>query len=186
MSTVISISPVARPPVRLYVKPEGEVPIRAELYGLGHLETHARELAAACRLSQERGTRVLLRRFARNSRFLIQAYRRIAASGVPKEALSSDAEWILDNFYVIEEVLREIRLDLPRGFYKELPKLVGGSFGGYPRIYALALSLIAHTDSNLAETHIASFVQAYQREAPLTIGELWAVPTMLRLALIAT
>src|SRR5439155_1777309 len=82
------------------------------------------------------------------------------------------------------EVLREVRLDLPRGFYKELPKLVGGPFAGYPRIHALALSLIAHTDSNLDETHITSFVQAYQSVAPLTIGELWAVPTMLRLGLI--
>src|SRR5437868_1950505 len=151
MSTVISIPPAPRPPVRLFVEPEGEIPIRAELYGLEHLETLARELAAAFPVSRKRGSPILLRRFEQNSRFLKHAFHRIAVTGIPKEVISSDAEWILDNYYVIDEVLREVRHDLPRGFYKELPKLEAGPFAGYPRIYALALTLIAHTDSNLDE-----------------------------------
>jgi cyclic beta-1,2-glucan synthetase len=89
----------------------------------------------------------------------------------------------LDNYYVVEEVLREIRHDLPGGYYKELPKLAHGPLAGYPRIFALALALIAHTDSSLDETNITRFVKAYQTVAPLIIGELWAVPTMFRLGL---
>src|SRR5205807_8775244 len=73
---------------------------------------------------------------------------------------------------------------LPRGYYRELPKLVDGPLARYPRTYALAIGLVAHTDSSLSEGHITRFVQAYQSVAPLTIGELWAVPTMLRLALL--
>ena len=74
--------------------------------------------------------------------------------------------------------------DLPRGYYKKLPKLANGPLAGYPRVFALALEIIAHTDSSLDEAHITRFVQAYQSVAPLTIGELWAVPIMLRLGLL--
>src|SRR5438445_687586 len=76
-----------------------------------------------------------------------------------------------------------VRHDLPRGYYAELPVLAGGPLAGYPRVFALALGLIAHTDSALDETEVLRFVHAFQTAAPLTIGELWAVPTMLRLAL---
>ncbi|HEV3238226.1 MAG TPA: glucoamylase family protein, partial [Gemmataceae bacterium] len=159
-------------------------PIRAELFGLEHLEAHARDLAAASPAGWSRHYPSLLSRFQQNSRILIGAYRRIAKASAHNEELSPDAEWLLDNYYVIEEVLREIRLDLPRGFYKELPKLASGPLAGYPRIYALALALVAHTDSNLDERYVTRFVQAYQTIAPLTIGELWAVPTMFRLVLV--
>src|SRR6185437_4044445 len=120
----------------------------------------------------------------RNGRVLYAAYRRIAAAAAEGLTLISDAEWLLDNFYIVEEVLREVRHDLPRGYYKKLPKLVNSNLAGYPRVYALALALIAHTDSNLDEAHITRFVQSFQTAAPLTIGELWAVPTMLRLGLL--
>ena len=80
--------------------------------------------------------------------------------------------------------LREIRIDLPHGYYRKLPKLASGAYAGYPRVYTLAIELIAHTDSSLDENHITRFVQAYQSVVPLTIGELWAVPTMLRLGIL--
>src|SRR5437870_734688 len=95
-------------------------PIRAELFGLEHLEAHARELAAASPVGWSRRYPSLLSRFEQNSRILSGAYRRIARASAHNEELSPDAEWLLDNYYVLEEVLREIRLDLPRGFYKEL------------------------------------------------------------------
>src|SRR5262249_48907595 len=87
-------------------------------------------------------------------------------------------------FYIVEEVLREVRHDLPRGYYKKLPKLATSALAGYPRVYALALALIAHTDSNLDDAHITRFVQSFQTVAPLTIGELWAVPPLFRLGLV--
>ena len=55
---------------------------------------------------------------------------------------------------------------------------------GFPRVYALAVTLIAHTDSELDEPKISRFVQAFQDVVPLTIGELWALPTMFRLVLL--
>src|SRR5262249_34536695 len=88
------------------------------------------------------------------------------------------------NFHIISETLDEVRRDLPGGYYRELPKLATGPAAGLPRVYALGRSLIAHTDSCLDEASISRFVQAYQSVAPLTIGELWAVPIMLRVVLL--
>src|SRR5262249_32886820 len=113
-----------------------------------------------------------------------RAYQRITAAARREEAITTDAEWLLDNYHIVAETLREVRHDLPRGYYKELPKLADGPFAGFPRVYALALELIAHTDSCLDENNITRFVQAYQKVTPLTIGELWAVPIMLRLGLL--
>jgi cyclic beta-1,2-glucan synthetase len=161
------------------------VPIRAELHGLGLLEAHARELAAlATHTAPGRAGTPLLARLASNERVLLLAYRRIGEAVREGESLSPDAEWLLDNFYIIEEVLREVRHDLPRGYYRQLPELRSGPWAGYPRVYSVALALIAHTDSLLDEAHITCCVEAYQSVTPLTIGELWAVPTMLRLGLI--
>ena len=149
------------------------------------LDSQARLLAAACRIAPRTGTEgPLLQQLARNGRLLVEAYRRIALAAARNQTLTPDAEWLLDNFYIVEEVLREVRHDLPRGYYKKLPKLASSALVGYPRVYALALALIAHTDSNLDDAHITRFVQAFQTVAPLTIGELWAVPTMLRLGLL--
>jgi len=145
----------------------------------------ARLLAGACRTAPHTPTEgPLLQQLTRNGRLLVEAYRRIAESAAHHQTLTPDAEWLLDNFYIVEGVLREVRHDLPRGYYQKLPKLAVSSLAGYPRVYALALALISHTDSNLDDAHITRFVQAFQTVAPLTIGELWAVPTMLRLGLL--
>src|SRR4029077_49153 len=93
-------------------------------------------------------------------------------------------EWLVDNYHIVEEQLREIRQDLPRGYYHELPKLAEGPLEGYPRIYAVALALMAHTDSRLDTNTLRRFIIAYQTVSPLSIGELWAVAITLRLALV--
>jgi cyclic beta-1,2-glucan synthetase len=170
--------------------------IRGDSCGYDALDMQARLLAEACRTAQRTTSEgPLLQQLARNGKLLVQAYRRIAAAAAASASVSAqsvgvsfyltpDAEWLLDNFYIVEDVLRETRRDLPHGYYKKLPKLATSSLAGYPRVYALALAVIAHTDSNLDEAHVTRFVQAFQTVAPLTIGELWAVPTMLRLGLL--
>jgi cyclic beta-1,2-glucan synthetase len=167
------------------VDPASRDPIRAELFGLDHLEAHARQVARAARVGAAgRAYTPLRRRFDRNGRELVEAHRRIAEASGRRQPLTPDAEWLLDNFHIIEETLREVRQDLPRGYYNELPKLADGPCRGLPRVYALSLELIAHTDSGLDEGNVTRFVQAYQSVVPLTIGELWAVPIMLRVGLL--
>jgi cyclic beta-1,2-glucan synthetase len=164
------------------IDPRGADPIRAELLGLERLESHARALAPACVLApRRRANSPLLGRFVQNGDILNRVHEQLAATGDPH---GIDAEWLIDNFYIIEDSLREVRRDLPPGYDALLPKLSVGPLLGYPRVYALALALVAHTDSELDETRIARFVRAFQEGAPLTIGELWTLPTMLRLVLL--
>ncbi len=169
----------------VFTDPHSDVPLRAEAYGLERLEAYARDLAKACiATASAPSRRPLLQRVRENGRFLAEAHHQISAAARRQEPLTPDAEWLLDNYYVVEAVLREVKHDLPHGYYAELPSLVSGPLAGYPRVFALALGLIAHTDSGLEETAMLRFVLAYQTVAPLTIGELWAVPIMLRLGLI--
>ena len=93
-------------------------------------------------------------------------------------------EWLLDNFHIVQEHIREVRESLPGGYYSELPELAGGGLSGYPRVYELAITLISHTEGRIDLENVDLFVEAFQRVAPLSIGELWAVPAMLRLGLI--
>jgi cyclic beta-1,2-glucan synthetase len=175
----------AAPSRDLFIEPRGEEVIRGELYGPDRLESYARSLAAASSAAAAgRRVRPLLDRFEQNRRILTDAYARITNATEHREHFGADAEWLLDNFHIVTDALREIYNDLPHGYHTELPKLVQPPLGGYPRIYALAMGLCAHTDSSLDEAKITRCVQAYQSAAPLTIGELWAVPTMLRVCLI--
>src|SRR5262245_16552862 len=163
---------------------EADAPFRSQVLGYDHLDDLARTVAARWPAAVRPGAHSLLRRLRDNERVLHEARAEAAAAADAKEPLTPDAEWLLDNFFVIEEVLREVRKDLPRGYYDELPVVTTGPWGGLPRIYALAVALITHTDSHLEDGSILRFVKSFQEVAPLTTGELWAVPTMLRLALL--
>src|SRR5262249_10842437 len=145
MTTAVSS---AAPPEG-FVEPFRSEPIRAEVYGQERLEAHARELAAASAAAVTGPSRPLLQRLRDHGRALRVPYREVAAAARRQETLTPDAEWLLDNFYIIEDVLRTVRHDLPRGYYAELPRLTAGPLAGFPRVFALALGFIAHTDSIL-------------------------------------
>ncbi len=163
----------------------GETPIREELLSVERLEQYAATLAAEHKVA-EKGRRVnlLLPRLEENSRKLIAAYKELAESIREEHVISPAAEWLVDNFHIVEEQVREIREDLPRGYYRELPKLGEGDYKDYPRIYALSIALVAHTDSHFDTETLRRFINAYQTASPLSIGELWAVPISLRIALV--
>ncbi len=97
------------------------------------------------------GSRPLLRRLRDNQRLLHHSRDVAAAAAARGEPLTPDAEWLLDNFFVIQDTLREVRTDLPPGYYDELPVIRDGPWAGHPRVYALAVHLLAHTDSHLDE-----------------------------------
>src|SRR5215216_2398246 len=162
-----------------------EDPIREELFSVERLEQYAIELAAAHRVSvkTKRG-QLLLPRLEDNGRKLIAVYRALADAIRNERSVSPAAEWLVDNFHVVEEQLREIRQDLPKSYYNELPKIESGMLAGYPRVYAIALALIAHTDSRLDAETLTRFIRSYQHVTPLSIGELWAIAITLRLALV--
>ena len=149
------------------------------------LEQHAENLAAAQRITDApREGRLLVGRVQDNRRALRDAHRAIADAVRDGKEISPAAEWLVDNFHVVDEQLREIRDDLPPAFYRELPKLADGPLAGFPRVYGIAWNYVAHTDSHLDPEVLRRFVQAYQRVEPLTIGELWAIAITLRIVLV--
>src|ERR1700674_4446779 len=165
--------------------PNLEEPIRAELFSLERLEQHAEILAAAQIVTHEasRG-RPLIPRGVDNGRVLLDSYRAIARAIQEEHAITPAAEWLVDNFHIVDEQLREIQDDLPKGYYRKLPKLASGHLQGYPRVFGVAWAFVAHTDSRFDPEALRRFVAAYQRVQPLTIGELWAVAITLRVVLV--
>ena len=165
--------------------PETEQPIRAELFSIERLEQHGESLAAAQQITTRRGaSRGLAERLRENEKVLLEAYEATAKAIREERSITPAAEWLIDNFYVAQEQIRQIREDLPRGFYRGLPKLAEGPFKGYPRVFGVAWAFVAHTDSRFEPEMLCRFVQAYQRRQPLTIGELWAVAITLRVVLV--
>src|SRR5437879_9979529 len=172
-------------PLRPSRQEPNEEPIRAELFGIERLEQHAESLAIAQRVTGgSKHGHPLLSRVEANGRVLRDANRAIAGAIQEKRWITPAAEWLVDNFFVVDEQLREIRDDLPVGYYRELPKLADGPLAGYPRVYGIAWAFVAHTDSGVDPETLRLFVRAYQRVQPLTIGELWAVPITLRVVLV--
>ncbi|WP_075213994.1 GH36-type glycosyl hydrolase domain-containing protein [Mongoliimonas terrestris] len=160
-------------------------PVREELFGVERLEQHAESLAAAQRVTRRPPAVPPLRaRLDANAAVLLAAYRSSAAEMETSHTVVPAAEWLLDNYHLVEAQIREIRDDLPAGFYRQLPKLADGPFVGYPRVFGLAWAFVAHTDSHFDQATLRRFLMAYQSVQPLEIGELWAVAITLRIVLV--
>jgi cyclic beta-1,2-glucan synthetase len=145
---------------------------------------HAAELAAMHGIPvRARRPGPLRARFAGIKRTLSEAYAGLAAAGRPRDAVPAE-EWLLDNSHIVEGQIREIADDLPRGYLVELPRIPAGKMAGYPRIFIACLDYLRHTDARLDPDSLVTYVTGYQSRCPLTIGELWAVPIMLRLGLL--
>lgn len=162
-------------------------PIQGQLLGQDRLASHARSVARQQKLApiaRPDGSGPLLRRLDDSNQVLAKINRSLGEATATGVDISSAGEWLLDNYYVIQEHIREIRTGMPQNYYQELPKLASGKLAGYPRIYELAIELIARTEGRLDLDNISLFVGEFQRVTPLKLGELWAIPTMLRLGLI--
>ncbi|MEX1004501.1 MAG: glucoamylase family protein [Acidimicrobiia bacterium] len=163
----------------------GREPIRAELFSVERLEQHARTLAEA-QEAVHRGGRfgLITRRLSDNGDVLLSSYRELAPAIREEALLTPAAEWLVDNFHLVERQLHEIRESLPASYYRQLPKLASGHLAGYPRVFGIAWAFVAHLDSRFDPDALRRFIDAYQVVQPLTIGELWAIPVTLRLVLV--
>ncbi|WP_414660604.1 GH36-type glycosyl hydrolase domain-containing protein [Horticoccus sp. 23ND18S-11] len=160
-----------------------EPPLRSELLSVEQLARHAQALAAGHTIVTARGGNPLLPRLDENERILRDFNRATVAVDQTRQVTPA-AEWLLDNFYLIEEQIQMARRHLPRNYSQELPRLLTGPSAGLPRVYDIVLELISHTDAQVDAGQLTSFVAAYQGVQLLKLGELWAIPIMLRLGLI--
>jgi cyclic beta-1,2-glucan synthetase len=164
---------------------DSQEPIREELFSVERLEEHARSLALAQIVSPSTTKgQSLARRLADNGVVLLATYHSIVKAINEGRAITPAAEWLIDNYHLVEKQIHEIRSDLPPGYYRQLPKLASGPFAGYPRVFGMAWAFVAHTDSRFDSEMLVRYVRAYQEVQPLTIGELWAVSITLRIVLV--
>lgn len=161
-----------------------ELPLRSELLSSDQMKHHGRNLASLHQLTGRKATEKLLGRLQENEDVLIETIRQLTAIVKTNCPVAPAEEWLLDNFYLIEENVRTAKRHLSRGFSRGLPWLVSGPAAGLPRVYDLAQEIISHGDGRVDLENLVSFVTAYQSVSYLKLGELWAIPIMLRLALI--
>jgi cyclic beta-1,2-glucan synthetase len=160
-----------------------EAPLRAELFSVEQLARHAQALAASHQVVTRKGSNRLLTRLGQNEEIL-RTFNRATIAVDKTRRVTPAAEWLLDNFYLIEEQIQLARRHLPRGYSRELPRLLTGPSVGLPRVYDIVLELISHVDAQIDAGSLSAFVAAYQTTSSLKLGELWAIPIMLRLGLI--
>ncbi len=187
-STLLSLLPDAPEELRGILDSEhGPVqePIRSEIFGPQRFAQHGRSLAETHRAVI--GSNAVAQFFPRiegNIVALRQAHRYIGTLAGSGYDISPAAEWLLDNFHLVEAQLKEIKEGLPRSFYRKLPMLQDEPLAGLPRVYGVAWAFVAHTDGAFDEALLIRFLSAYEEVRPLNLSEMWAFPTTLRVVLV--
>ncbi len=186
-NTVLDIMSGIRPTfqrIGAYNTGQKEAPFRSELYSSDQMDRHGKILAQSHTLLQKTSPDILLKRLGDNDKTLLDVRNLLVERIKTGKTISPGAEWLLDNFYLIEEQVVIARKHLPKGYSEDLPYLADGNSAKMPRVYDIVLEIISHSDGRVDIKGLTSFIAAYQTHTILTLGELWAIPIMLRLAVI--
>ena len=160
-----------------------EPPFRSELFSIEQLTRHAKRLAGRHLTAAGSSSNPLLDRLSENEQAL-KDFNRATLIVKTGRHITPAAEWLLDNFYLIEDQVLLAKRHLPSNYSRELPCLVESDSAGLPRVYDIVVELISHMDAQIDAESLAAFIAAYQTVESLKLGELWAIPIMLRLGLI--
>ena len=163
---------------------DDETPLRSELLSFSQMREHGKTLGGLHTLTQKHFPERLLARLAVNESVLLDVRNHLIEDVKENNGIAPAGEWLLDNFYLIQEQIQVAKRLLPKGYAKALPLLGNAPSTGLPRVYDIALETISHGDGRVDIKSLGNFVTAYQSIAVLQLGELWAIPIMLRLALI--
>lgn len=161
-----------------------KAPLRSELFSADQMAQYGKALAARHPLIAGRAPNELLKRLANNEEVLLEVHDLLTDAVKENHRIIPAGEWLLDNFYLIQEQIRTGKKHLPKRYSEDLPQLSAGPSAGLPRVYDIALEIISHSDGRVDQQGLSNFIAAYQTVTRLKLGELWAIPIMLRLALI--
>ena len=162
-----------------------QAPIRSEIFGLQRFAQHGQSLGETHRVAETRSRGdSFFPRLQDNIRTLREAQRYIGEQAASGYDISPAAEWLIDNFHLIEAQLKAIHEGLPHRYYRTLPMLVAPPLAGLPRVYGVAWAFVAHTDGAFDTALLTHFLSAYQETRPLNLNEMWALPTTLRVLLV--
>ncbi len=172
------------PDVNLRKKLTADELLRSELFSSKQMRQHGKTIAGAHKLGTGRTSNQLLKRLTDNEGVLFEVRNILTNAIKDNRRITPAEEWFLDNFYLIEEQIRTARKHLPKVYSRELPHLADGPSANFPRVYDIAQEMISHGDGRVDSKTISLFLASYQAVTVLKLGELWAIPIMLRLALI--
>jgi cellobiose phosphorylase len=161
-----------------------EYPLLSDLFSIDQLDKQGEALARLHELDRRPARDKLLARLAKNEKILKEAHALLSEGETAGLSLFPAGVWLLDNFFLIKEHILLAREHLPKRYSRELPRLRAGQSAGLPRVYEIVRDLISHVDGRVDEGNLRTIVSSYQRVTSLKLGELWAIPIMLRLALI--
>ena len=159
-------------------------PLRSNLFTLEQIEQYAQKLAKSHILIEGKPSEHLLERLADNENVLLEVHELLTETLKQNHRIVPAGEWLLDNFYLIEEQVYTANKHLPKGYSKGLPQLAKGNSEGLPRVYDIAIEILSHSDGRIDVNTLNGFITSYQKVTSLKLGELWAIPIMLRLALL--
>src|SRR5580700_4353734 len=154
-------------------------PLRSELFSAGQMESYGKTLAAKHEIIVGRAPNKLLKRLADNEDLLIEVHDLMTEAVKANSRIIPAGEWLLDNFYLIQEQIRTGKKHLPKGYSEDLPRLLNGPSAELPRVYDIAIEIISHSDGRVDLKSLTNFIEAYQTITKLKLGELWAIPIML-------
>ena len=155
-----------------------------ELFSSEQMEIYGKALAKSHKLSKGKSSDKLLGLLDDNEKILFDVHKQLVGRIKLSKNITPAAEWLLDNFYLIEEQIATARKHLPKKYSEELPCLAEGLSKGMPRVYGITQEMISHRDGRVEKSSLFNFIAAYQKNTILTLGELWAIPIMLRLSVI--
>lgn len=149
------------------------------------IEKKAEQISKLYTVSKKASSRKrLIQNLDTSFNIFLKNYKFISLELETKRNVLSAAEWLLDNFYLIEKEYKDVKHNMPKSYYQNLPVIDKGLMRGYPRIYAIALEMVSYSGGIVDEELIDHFVIGYQRHNLLSSGEIWALPIMLRIALL--
>ena len=161
-----------------------DAPIRSEVFGMERFERHGISLGLTHKVVRERSHRESFTpRLQDNIQRLRSVNAYIGSQARTGYDISPAAEWLLENFHLLEAQFKEVDEGLPSNYFKGLPVLVQPPLAGLPRVYGVAWAFVAHTDGAFDESLLVHFLNAYQQSCELRLSELWALPTTLRVVL---
>lgn len=163
---------------------KNEDPFRLDLLSNAQMESHGIRVAAQHEVLTTRQPDKVLKRLNDNEDVIVKVQEMLAETIKEKQAIAPASEWFLDNLYLIKEQINISRKHLPKGYSQTLPILAKGKSAGMPRVYDIALEIISHSDGRIDVANLTAFINGYQTKNVLTLGELWAIPIMLRFAII--
>ncbi len=152
--------------------------VQEDLYNLGHDIASGKEVL----LPEYEGVEDFRKRLNESAKLILHAFHTSDFAAQNDETIAPSAQWLIDNYYAIDKTIQQLRRNLPKSFIKQLP--LSRQKAGMPRIFILTWLYIAHTDSSFSQETLTAMINGFQEVCALTIGELWALPSVMQMLLI--